>query len=170
MTRGLWNDPERYLETYWSAIPQTWMHGDWASADGDGQWFLHGRSDDTLNIAGQRIGPTEIESALTEDPGVVEAAAVPMPHELKGEELWCFVVPTPGSTVDPTALADAVAARIGKPFRPSRVVVVEMLPRTRTGKTMRRVVKAIALGSDPGDLSSLEDEAAIASVQEGLKR
>jgi acetyl-CoA synthetase len=168
MTKGLWNDPERYLETYWSEFPGVWLHGDWASADADGQWFLHGRSDDTLNIAGQRIGPTEIEGALAEEPAVADAAAIPMPHEIKGEELWCFVVPTPGHAVDQARLADAVAGRVGKPFRPSRIVVVASLPRTRTGKIMRRVIKAIALDRDPGDLSSLEDETAIENVRAGL--
>jgi acetyl-CoA synthetase len=169
MTKGLWKDPDRYIETYWSEFPGVWIHGDWASADADGQWFLHGRSDDTLNIAGQRIGPTEIEGALVEEAEVVDAAAIPMPHEIKGEELWCFVVAVPGESVDPTRLADAVAGRVGKPFRPSRVVVVESLPRTRTGKIMRRVIKAIALGRDSGDLSSLEDETAIESVRAGLR-
>ncbi len=168
MTKGLWKDPERYIDTYWSEFPGVWIHGDWASADADGQWFLHGRSDDTLNIAGQRIGPTEIEGALVEEPDVVDAAAIPMPHEIKGEELWCFVVAAAGETLDPARLADGVAARVGKPFRPSRIVVVESLPRTRTGKVMRRVIKAIALGRDSGDLSSLEDEAAIESVRAGL--
>lgn len=169
MTRGLWNDPERYLDTYWRAIPGVWTHGDWASVDADGQWFLHGRSDDTLNIAGQRIGPTEIEGALIEEPEVVDAAAIPMPHDIKGEELWCFVVPAPGTAVDPPQLADAVAARIGKPFRPARIITVEELPRTRTGKLMRRVIKSVALGTEPGDLSTLADETAIESIRVGLR-
>jgi acetyl-CoA synthetase len=170
MTKGLWNDPERYLETYWSEFPGVWLHGDWASVDADGEWFLHGRSDDTLNIAGQRIGPTEIEAALAEKRDVVDAAAIPMPHDIKGEELWCFVVLAPGAEVEMTALADTVAARVGKPFRPSRIVAVASLPRTRTGKTMRRVIKAIALGEEAGDLSSLEDEAAIENVRAGLSQ
>jgi acetyl-CoA synthetase len=169
MTKGLWKDPDRYIETYWSEWPGVWIHGDWASADADGQWFLHGRSDDTLNIAGQRIGPTEIEGALVEEAEVVDAAAIPMPHEIKGEELWCFVVAAPGVAIDPARLADAVAGRVGKPFRPSRIVVVESLPRTRTGKIMRRVIKAIALDRDSGDLSSIEDETAIESVRAGLR-
>ena len=170
MTKGLWNDPDRYIETYWSEFPGVWLHGDWASADADGEWFLHGRSDDTLNIAGQRIGPTEIEGALVEEAAVLDAAAIPMPHEIKGEELWCFVVPAAGVEADPARLANAVATRVGKPFKPSRIVFVESLPRTRTGKIMRRVIKAIALGEESGDLSSLEDEAALESVRAGLAR
>jgi acetyl-CoA synthetase len=166
MTMGLWKDPERFLDTYWRIIPGVWVHGDWASVDADGQWFLHGRSDDTLNIAGQRIGPTEIEAALIVE-GAADAAAIPVPHEIKGEELWCFVVPGEGG-VDTDALAAGVAARVGKPFRPSRIVVVENLPRTKTGKTLRRVVRAVALDRDAGDLSTLEDEGAIEALRAGL--
>jgi acetyl-CoA synthetase len=169
MTMGLWKDPERYLDTYWRRLPGVWVHGDWASVDGDGQWFLHGRSDDTLNIAGQRIGPTEIEAALVAE-GVVDAAAIPVPHEIKGEELWCFVVAAEGAEPDTAALANGVAARVGKPFKPARIVVVEDLPRTRTGKVMRRVVRAIALGKDAGDLSTIEDEGAIEALRAGLAR
>jgi acetyl-CoA synthetase len=168
MTMGLWKDPARYLETYWRVLPGVWVHGDWASADGDGQWFLHGRSDDTLNIAGQRIGPAEIEAALIAEGGIADAAAVPVPHEIKGEELWCFAVPTGEEELDADALAAGVAARIGKPFRPSRIVFVEDLPLTKTGKILRRVVRAVALDEDPGDLSTLEDEAAIDALRVGL--
>ncbi len=92
MTRGIWGDPERYLDTYWRRFPGVWTHGDWASIDADGDWFLHGRSDDTLNIAGKRIGPAEYESALVGDPAVAEACAVGVPHEVKGEVVWCFCV------------------------------------------------------------------------------
>ena len=168
MTMGLWKDPDRFLETYWRVLPGVWVHGDWASVDADGQWFLHGRSDDTLNIAGQRIGPTEIEAALIAEGGVADAAAIPVPHEIKGEELWCFVVPTGEAETDADALAAGVAARVGKPFKPSRIVFVETLPRTKTGKTLRRVVRAVALGKDPGDLSTLEDESAIEALKAGL--
>jgi acetyl-CoA synthetase len=169
MTMGLWKDPERYLETYWRRLPGVWVHGDWASVDGDGQWFLHGRSDDTLNIAGQRIGPTEIEAALVAQGGIADAAAIPVPHEIKGEELWCFVVATGEGELDAATLADGVAVRVGKPFRPARVLFVEDLPRTRTGKVLRRVVRATALGQDAGDLSTLEDEAAIDAVRAGVE-
>ena len=96
MTRGMWKDPERYLETYWSRWPGVWWHGDWASIDDEGQWFLHGRSDDTIKLAGKRLGPAEVETALVEHPAVVEAAAIGVPDELKGESLVCFVVLAPG--------------------------------------------------------------------------
>ena len=96
MTRGFWRDPERYLDAYWRRLPGTWVHGDWASVDEDGYWFLHGRSDDTLNIAGKRIGPAELESAAVGHPGVVEAAAIGVPHEVKGEVAWLYCVVAPG--------------------------------------------------------------------------
>ena len=95
-TRGFWGNKERYLETYWSRWPDVWVHGDWASIDEDGYWFLHGRSDDTLNIAGKRIGPAEFESAAVEHPAVIECAAVGVPDEVKGETVWCFCILRPG--------------------------------------------------------------------------
>ena len=96
MTRGFWRDRERYLDTYWRRLPGIWVHGDWASVDEDGYWFLHGRSDDTLNIAGKRVGPAELESALVGHPSVAEAAAIGVPHEVKGEVAWVFCALVPG--------------------------------------------------------------------------
>src|SRR5207249_2646046 len=123
-----WNpDPERYLETYWRRFPGVWTHGDWASVDADGYWFLHGRSDDTLNIAGKRIGPAEIESAAVAHPGVAEAAAVGVPHELKGEVAWVFCVATPGADTDAAGVAALVTQELGKAFAPDRVVFVPAL-------------------------------------------
>ena len=169
MTRGLYNDPERYIETYWSRWPGVWVHGDWASVDEDGAWFLHGRSDDTIKLAGKRLGPAEVESALVSHPLVVEAAAVGVPHEVKGEELWCFVVLVPGAPeTDATRaeLTDVVGEQLGHPFRPAAVRFVDALPKTRNAKVLRRAVRAVALGLDPGDLSSLEDPAALAAIGE----
>jgi acetyl-CoA synthetase len=167
MTRGFWHDPERYLDAYWRRLPGVWVHGDWASADEDGYWFLHGRSDDTLNIAGKRIGPAELESAAVAHPAVSEAAAVGVPHEVKGEVAWIFCVPAPGH--EPTdELAAEVAARaaaeLGKAFRPDRVVFVPALPKTRSAKIVRRAVRAKALGTDPGDLSSVENPEALEDI------
>jgi len=167
MTRGIWGDPERYLETYWRRLPGIWVHGDWASVDEDGYWYLHGRSDDTLNIAGKRIGPAELESAAVGHPAVSEAAAVGVPHEVKGEVAWIFCVAAPG--VEPTEVlaaevAGATAATLGKAFRPDRVIFVPALPKTRSAKIVRRAVKARALGRDPGDLSSLENPEALDAI------
>ncbi len=164
MTRGIWGDDERYLETYWRRFPGVWTHGDWASVDEDGYWFLHGRSDDTLNIAGKRIGPAELESAALNDPTVAEAAAIGIPHEVKGEVPWLFVVAKPGETIDEASVAAAVAAELGKAFGPARVVVVSALPKTRSAKIVRRAVRATALGEDPGDLSTLENPESLEEI------
>ncbi len=147
------------------------MHGDWASVDEDGFWFLHGRSDDTLNIAGKRIGPAEIESAAVAHPAVAEAAAIGVPHEVKGEVAWVFCILAPGN--DPTAalaaeVADAVGAELGRAFKPERVVFVTALPKTRSAKIMRRAVRAKALGRDPGDLSSLENPEALEEIERAV--
>ncbi len=168
MTRGFWGDPERYLETYWRRFPGIWTHGDWASADADGYWFLHGRSDDTLNIAGKRIGPAEIESAAVAHPAVVEAAAVGVPHQVKGEVAWVFCVLAPGRSVSAEEVADLVSADLGKAFAPDRVVFVPALPKTRSAKIVRRAVRATALGTDPGDLSSVENPEALEAISAAL--
>jgi acetyl-CoA synthetase len=157
MTRGIWTDPERYLDAYWRRFPGVWTHGDWASIDEDGYWYLHGRSDDTLNIAGKRIGPAEIESAAVNHPAVAEAAAIGVPHDVKGEVVWLFCVPRDDETPSADEVADAVTAELGKAFRPERILFVSALPRTRSAKIVRRAVRAKALGEDPGDVSTLEN-------------
>jgi acetyl-CoA synthetase len=171
MTRGIWKDPDRYLDTYWRRWPDVWVHGDWASVDEDGFWFLHGRSDDTMNIAGKRLGPAEVESALAGHPAVAESAAVGVPDEVKGEAIWCFVVTKPGAARDDRLereLAGAVVEHLGKSFRPSRIFFVDELPKTRSGKIVRRALRATAIGADPGDLSSLENPAALEAIRERL--
>ena len=170
MTRGIWGDDERYLETYWRRFPGLWAHGDWASIDSDGYWFLHGRSDDTLNIAGTRIGPAELESAAIGSGVVAEAAAIGVPHEVKGEVAWLFCVPTPGTEPDAALVAAAVVAAFGKAFAPERVVWVEALPKTRSAKIVRRAVRACALDRDPGDISSLENPEALDEIARAVGR
>jgi acetyl-CoA synthetase len=157
MTRGFWRDPDKFIETYWSRFPGVWVHGDWASVDEDGFWFLHGRSDDTMNIAGKRIGPAELESAAVGHPAVREAAAIGVPHEVKGETAWIFCCLLPGAEATEAEVAAHVADELGKAFKPDRVFFVDALPKTRSAKIVRRAVKATALGTDPGDLSSLEN-------------
>jgi acetyl-CoA synthetase len=167
MTRGFWRDPERYLDTYWRRFPGIWTHGDWASVDEDGYWFLHGRSDDTLNIAGKRVGPAELESAAVGHPGVAEAAAIGVPHEVKGEVAWIFCVPTPGREPSDELAAEvsaAVSSELGRAFKPDRVIFVSALPKTRSAKIVRRAVRARALGTDPGDLSSLENPESLEEI------
>jgi acetyl-CoA synthetase len=168
MTRGIWGDPDRYIETYWSRWPDVWVHGDWASRDEDGYWYLHGRSDDTLKVAGKRLGPAEVESILVGHPSVAESAAVGVPDEVKGEKVWCYVVLKPG--IEPSEdlrkeLRARVAAGLGKAFTPDAVRFTTALPKTRSAKILRRTVRALALGEDPGDLSSLEDPAALEAVR-----
>jgi acetyl-CoA synthetase len=164
MTRGFWRDPQRFIETYWSRWPGIWVHGDWASADADGFWFLHGRSDDTLNIAGKRVGPAELESAAVGHPAVREAAAVGVPHEVKGETAWIFCCLLPDAEATPDDVAEHVAGELGKAFKPDRVFFVEALPKTRSAKIVRRAVRATALGKDPGDLSSLENPESLDAI------
>jgi acetyl-CoA synthetase len=164
MTRGIWADPERYLETYWRQFPGVWTHGDWASIDEDGYWFLHGRSDDTLNIAGKRIGPAELESAAVNHSAVAEAAAIGVPHEVKGEVAWLYCVLAPGAEATEVDVAAAVVSELGKAFAPDRVLFVSALPKTRSAKIVRRAVRARALGQDPGDLSTLENPESLEEI------
>jgi acetyl-CoA synthetase len=171
MTRGVWGDPDRYIQTYWSRWPDVWVHGDWASIDEDGFWFLHGRSDDTMNIAGKRLGPAEVESALTEHAAVAESAAVGVPHEVKGEAVWCFVITKPGhATGEELAreLKGVVAEHLGKAFTPARIVFVDELPKTRSAKILRRAIRATILEEDTGDLSSLENPSALEKIRAQL--
>jgi acetyl-CoA synthetase len=167
MTRGIWGDDERYLDAYWRRFPGVWTHGDWASVDADGYWFLHGRSDDTLNIAGKRIGPAELESAAIASGIVAEAAAVGVPHEVKGEVAWIFCVPS-GDLRDDAQVSGAVTDALGKAFKPDRIVWVSALPKTRSAKIVRRAVRARALGEDPGDLSTLENPEALAEIDDAV--
>ncbi len=169
MTRGFWRDPQRYLETYWSRFPNVWLHGDWAAVDEDGLWYILGRSDDTIKVAGKRIGPAEVESVLASHPAVSEAAAIGVPDEIKGEALVCFCVLKPNHAPDDRLreeLKSRVAAALGKALAPQSVKFAGELPKTRNAKVMRRVIRAAYLGEDPGDVSSLENPAAI----EVLKR
>jgi acetyl-CoA synthetase len=168
MTRSLYKDDARYLETYFGRWPNVWVHGDWASIDEDGNWFLHGRSDDTIKIAGKRLGPAEVESALVSHPAVVEAAAIGVPDEMKGEALWAFVVlskniaPAEGLRAE---LVKLVADRLGSSFRPAAIRFTNAIPKTRSAKVLRRAIRAVTLGKPTGDLSSLEDPASLEAIR-----
>ena len=173
MTRGFWHDRERYLETYWSRWPDVWVHGDWAQVDDDGLWYIRGRSDDTIKVAGKRLGPAEVESALVAHPAVAEAAAIGVPDDVKGEALVCFVVLRPGVDETDTLRAELsaiVVAEMGKALKPKAVLVVAELPKTRNAKVLRRVVRAVYLGGDLGDLSSLENHGALAALEAARAR
>lgn len=169
MTRGFWGDRERYVETYWSRWPDTWVHGDWAVRDDEGFWYILGRSDDTIKVAGKRVGPAEVESAACSHLAVREAAAIGVPDELKGEALVLFVVLKPGAPdwerLKPE-IVDRVTGVLGKSLRPARVHPVEDLPKTRNAKVLRRLIRSAYLGAELGDTSSLEN----ASSLEGIRR
>jgi acetyl-CoA synthetase len=171
MTRGVWRDRERYLEAYWSTFPGMWRHGDHAVVDADGQWFLRGRSDDVMNVAGKRLAPAEVEAVLITHPAVAEAAVVGVPDEKKGEAVWAFWVARGevGDEADVSAdLCARVAAELGKPFAPSLLRQVPELPKTRSAKIMRRAVRAAALGLDPGDMSGAENPGALDVIRSAL--
>jgi len=157
MTHSFWRDDERYVDTYWSRWPDTWVHGDLASIDADGYWHIHGRSDDTLKIGGRRVGPSEIESALVAQPGIAEAAVIGVPDEMKGQQVVAFVVARPGAErPQPDGLRDAVTKMLGKAMAPSRIIIVEGLPKTKNGKIMRRAIRARYVGERLGDMSALD--------------
>jgi acetyl-CoA synthetase len=167
MTAGFWRDPARYEETYWARWPGVWVHGDWAYVDDDGYWFIQGRSDDTLKIAGKRLGPAEVESVLVGHPAVAEAGVIGVPHAIKGEAVVCFVVLRPGHTPSEALrgeLSDRVATALGKALRPEKVRFARDLPKTRSAKIMRRVIRATHLGVSAGDVSALENPDAIRAI------
>lgn len=168
MTRGFWRDPQRYLETYWSRWPDIWVHGDFAAVDADGQWYILGRSDDTIKIAGKRLGPAEVESLLVSHPEVVEAAAIGIPDPVKGHALvvFCVLGPSHSSSDDlRSELRDLVIASLGKPLTPQAILFVDDLPKTRNAKVMRRVIRAAYLGEEPGDTTSLVNPGAVDNIK-----
>ena len=168
MTQGFWNDRERYLEAYWSRLPGVWVHGDWARIDEAGYWYISGRSDDTIKVAGKRIGPAEVESAAVAHPLVVEALAVGVPDELKGEAIVLFAVVRDKAEQREelaSAIAETVVEHLGKSFRPGSVHLVPSLPKTRNGKILRRLARSSYLGLDPGDMSSLEDASTLEPIR-----
>ncbi|WP_435320785.1 AMP-binding protein [Haloarchaeobius sp. TZWSO28] len=171
MTKSLWSGDERYLEEYWSTWDDLWDHGDWAQKDEDGFWFLHGRADDALNVAGRKVGPAEIEGVLCEHDDINQAAAVGVPDDTTGTAVVAFVITEPGvEASDELAgeLRELVGEEQGKPFRPRELVFVDDLPRTQSGKVIRRAVEAVYRGEDPGDLSSMENPAALEAIEDAV--
>jgi acetyl-CoA synthetase len=167
MTRGFWKDPERYLEAYWDRIPNVWVHGDFAAIDEDGLWYILGRSDDTIKVAGKRVGPAEVENVLVAHPAVVEAAAIGVPHEIKGQAVVAFAVLQPGFEASEALRAELerrVAKELGRPLAPQAVLFVGDIPKTRNAKVMRRVIRAAYLGEPPGDLSALVNPEAVDEI------
>ena len=149
-----------------------WWHGDFASVTDDGQWFLHGRSDDTIKLAGKRLGPAEVETAVVSHPGVIEAAAIGVPDEVKGEALWVFAVPADDVRPD-AALAAEISGRVvdslGPAFKPAQVRFTRALPKTRSAKVLRRAIRAVVTGAEPGDMSGLEDPTSLESIADAAR-
>ena len=164
LTQSLWQNDERYIDAYWSTLPDTWVHGDWVTKDDDGNWYILGRSDDTIKVSGKRTGPSEIENILMETGLIAESAVIGMPDEVKGSTIACVCVPKPGIAEDnelTQKLSAAIVDGMGKSYRPKTILYVSDLPRTRTMKIMRRVVKAVLTGGNAGDLSSLVNPEAV---------
>lgn len=169
MTRGFWGDDDRYHDAYWDRFDDVWVHGDFAAVDEDGLWYILGRSDDTINVAGKRLGPAEIEALLNAHGAVAESAAIGVPHDVKGSEIVAFVVLEPDH--DETAalreeLMQGVVDEMGKPLKPREIRFADALPKTRNAKVMRRVIRAAYLGEELGDTSSLEDPGTVDAIQE----
>src|SRR5260370_539128 len=161
MTRGIWGNPERYIETCWSRWPVVWNHGDGASVDEDGCWFMHGRADESMNVAGRKVGPAEVEDALLEHPSVAEAAVIGVPDDLKGEAIVAFVVLKKDAVFDAAALSKQVAESLGPAFRPKSIHPVPILPKTQSGKIVRRLIRQQHLGEPLGDTSTLDNPASL---------
>jgi acetyl-CoA synthetase len=168
MTLGFWRDDERYRATYWSRFDDVWVHGDWASVSDEGFWFIHGRSDDTINVAGKRVGPAEYESALVNAGPVREAAAIAVPDKVKGDTVVCLAVLRPGWQASEelrTQLMDAVVKAMGKALAPKAILFVDDLPRTRNAKLMRRIARARFLRLENlGDLTALENPSSLEAI------
>jgi acetyl-CoA synthetase len=170
MLRTVYGDPERYVEQYWKRYPGWYFTGDGARRDEDGYFWIMGRVDDVINVAGHRLGTMEVESALVSHPKVAEAAVVGRPDELKGQALVAFVTPRGGVNADEALrlqLREHVVKEIGALARPEEVRFTEALPKTRSGKIMRRLLREIASGSETvGDTTTLEDFSVLARLRE----
>ncbi|MFD2157151.1 AMP-binding protein [Rhodococcus jostii] len=165
MASGFWNDNERYLNTYWSTHQGVWVHGDLAVVDEDGYWSVLGRSDDTIKIAGRRVGPAEIETAILADPRIVDVAVIGVPDPMRGQKIVAFAVAV-DERCQPTQadLHESVSGQIGKAITPADIIYVRTLPKTKNGKTMRRTIRAQYLGQPLGDLSALDPTTPIAAI------
>jgi acetyl-CoA synthetase len=172
MLLDIYGDPQRYKDSYWSRFPGSYYTGDFAMRDEDGYFWLLGRADEVLKVAGHRIGTAELEDAAVSHPAVAEAAVASKPDEVKGDSIVLFV-----TLKDDASPSSDLKKEIGKHLRnvigpiatPDEVHFVESLPKTRSGKIMRRVLKALALGQSLGDLSTLEDEASVEEAKKGLR-
>jgi acetyl-CoA synthetase len=170
MLRGIFNDPDRYVRQYWSDVPGYYFTGDGARRDADGYFWIMGRVDDVINVSGHRLGTAEIESALVSHTAVAEAAVVGMPHEMKGQGIAAFVTLKVGNFPSDELkkqLIDLVAQQIGSLAKPDVIRFTEALPKTRSGKIMRRLLKELATGGEiKGDTTTLEDFGVLTKLQQ----
>ena len=169
MTKSLWSGDDRYLEEYWSSWENLWDHGDWAQKDEDGFWFLHGRADDALNVAGRKVGPAEVEGAAMEHDAVNQAAAVGVPDDTTGTAVVLYTVLEAGEEESEAlreAIRDTVGEELGKPFRPREVLFVDAFPKTQSGKIIRRAIGSIYRGEDLGDMSSIENPDVLDEIED----
>ena len=157
MTRSLLNDDDRFIQTYWSRFENIWFHGDYVYVDKDNLWYMKGRTDDVINVSGHRMSTAEIEHTAISHSNISDAASIAIPDEITGEAIILFVVPEKSESNLDTEISNFISEKIGKLARPKAVFVLSDLPKTRTGKIMRRLLKAKLLGLDLGDLSSLEN-------------
>lgn len=172
MTKSFWNDDKRYLETYWSKFSDVWFHHDLAMRDRDGFWYILGRADDTIKIAGKRIGPAELESAIAKHPQVLESAFIGVPDPIKGELPVGFVVlkdKGSGSDVLENELKEIVATSLGKSFVPKKIYFVTDIPKTRNAKIMRRLLRSIYLNQPIGDISNLENPKVLEIIKTSIR-
>ena len=165
LTKSLWNDDKRYIDNYWSIIKDYWVHGDLASRDADGHWYLHGRSDDTIKVSGKRIGPSELESVIVKSGKAKEVAAVGIPDANKGSKIILSIVPAENNDQKESFFEDLVIKDLGKSFKPDKVIFVKDLPKTRNMKIMRRVIKSCLANQDPGDLSTLLNPESVEEIR-----
>jgi acetyl-CoA synthetase len=167
LTKSLWHDDKRYIDNYWSVIKDLWVHGDLASKDKDGHWYLHGRSDDTIKVSGKRIGPAELEGSIIRSGKVKEAAAVGIPDENKGSKIIIAIVAL--NKNDPEIkeeyFMDLIIKDLGKSFKPDKIIFVSDLPKTRNMKIMRRVIKTCLTNQDPGDISTLLNPESVEEIK-----
>jgi acetyl-CoA synthetase len=171
MTRGFWRDPQRYLDTYWSRFDNLWVHGDFAAIDEDNLWYILGRSDDTIKVAGKRLGPAEVEAVLNAHPAVTESAAIGVPHPIKDQEVVAFCVLRPeveASEALRAELLDRVTSALGKPLQPREIRFATSLPKTRNAKVMRRLIRAAYLEQPVGDVTSLESAETVEAIRRAL--
>ena len=160
MMRTIYKDPDRYVKQYWDRFPGVYFTGDSARRDPDGYFWVIGRVDDVLKVSGYRLGTAEIESALVSHPAVAEAAAIGLPHDIKGNAIYAYVILRAGHEASDALIEELkqhVGHEMGPIAKPEKITVVPQLPKTRSGKIMRRVLKARAQGLPEGDISTLEE-------------